>query len=33
MNIKALLVQGLVAIVAVYIYNTFISPKIGTPVA
>ena len=32
-SIKSLLIQGAIAVLAVFVYNSFISPKLGTPQA
>jgi len=32
-NLKKFVITGLIAIAAVYIYNNFLSPKLGTPTA
>ena len=32
-KIKPILITALIAVVAVYVYNTYIAPKTGTPTA
>lgn len=32
-KLKPILITALISILAVYVYNTFIAPKVGTPTA
>jgi hypothetical protein len=32
-SLKDIAIQALIAVAAVYLYNTFLAPKIGTPTA